>query len=492
MRIVIVGGGIAGLGASLALSAAGREILVVDRDPPPPVGTMNDVFAHWERPGATQLRHSHVFLARIHNLLRDRYPELLARLMKAGARELRFRDGLSPVLRAKYAPVAADEDLTILSCRRTTLETVMRAYAIEHAGIQFASGTKVRGIDLESSGNGIPRIARLHLERGESEETISADLVIDASGRNSQFSDWLAAAGIDVPAEEADSGILYYTRHYRLREGHGEPDRSGSNIPSAGDLGFLRYCIFPADAGNFSITLALPEIEADMRGRILDSAVFDRICRALPAVAPWTDLARSEPVSKVFAMGNLKSVWRDWVVGGKPLVLDFFAIGDATMRTNPLYGRGCATGIIQAHILADVLRATSDPLARAKFFAARVREELKPFYDAMVKQDAAWMLRAEKAHAPSSRLPLRARLMRSFAEDALVPAARGSLKVARRLARPFHMLEGPSEWLKTPDTVARLLATWATPRSLKRRHYPGRLGPNRRELRALAGLPESA
>ncbi len=230
----------------------------------------------------------------------------------------------------------------------------------------------------------------------------------------------------------------------------------------------------------------------EMRARILDATVFDRICASLPAVAPWTDLSRAEPVSKVFAMGNLRSVWRDWVVDGRPLLLDFFATGDATMRTNPLYGRGCATGIIQAHILADVLRATDDPIARAKFFASRVREELRPFYDAMVKQDAAWRLRAERAHAPGSRMNVRARLMKSFAEDALIPAARGSLKVARRLARPFHMLEGPNEWLRTPDTMARLIATWATPRALKADCYPGRLGPNRHELRTLAGLPESA
>lgn len=487
MQIAIVGGGIAGLGAGLALSGSGHEILILDRDPPPPAGTMNDIFARWERPGATQLRHSHVFLARVHNLLRDHHPELLTRLMAAGARELRFRDGLSPALRAKYAPVSSDEDLTILSCRRTTLEAVMRTYATERAGVRLLSETKVRGIRLAAGGNGMPRIESLQAERGGKDEETAADLVIDASGRNSQFPDWFAEAGIHVPAEEANSGILYYTRHYRLLAGRTEPDRSGSNVPSAGDLGFLRYCIFPADAGHFSITLALPEIETELRARILDGAVFDRICAALPAAAPWTDPARAEPIGKVFAMGNLKSVWRDWIVGGKPLVLDFFAIGDATMRTNPLYGRGCATGIIQAHILADVLRATQDPLARAKFFAARVREELRPFFDAMVKQDAAWMLRAEKAHAPSSRMGLRARLMRSFAEDALIPAARSNIKVARRLARPFHMLEGPNEWLKTPGTLARLFATWAMPRALKSRSYPGRLGPNRQEILALAG-----
>lgn len=487
MRIIVVGGGIAGIGASLALSAPGREVLVLDRDPPPPAGTMNQVFDTWERPGATQLRHSHVFLARIHNLLRDRYPELLAELMRAGARELRFRDGLSPVLREVYQPRERDADLSILSCRRTTLEAVMRRYAAKLPGVTFLSETKVRGISLAQTAHGIPRLSGVEIERDGRAEHLDAGLFVDASGRNSQFPDWLSEHGIQVPFEEASSGILYYTRHYRLRPGQAEPPRS--NTPNAGDLGYIRYCIFPADEGNFSITVALPESETELRGRIIDLDVFDHVCAALPAVAPWTAPQRAAPVSKVFAMGNLKSMWRDWTVAGRPLVLDHFAIGDATMRTNPLYGRGCATGILHAHILADVIRATDDPIARAKFFAARTREELHPFFDAMVRQDAAWIARAARARGPRARAKLSARLLRSFAEDAVLPATRGNLAVARRLARPFHMLEPPNDWLKEPSTIAQLLMTWATPRALKSRLYSGRLGPERRELLELTAAP---
>jgi 2-polyprenyl-6-methoxyphenol hydroxylase-like FAD-dependent oxidoreductase len=492
MRILVVGGGIAGLGASLALAGRAHEILVLDRDPPPPTGTMNEIFATWERPGATQLRHSHVFLARIHNLLRDRYPELLAQLTAAGARELRFRDGLSPRLRASYVPRSADTDLSILSCRRTTLEAIMRRFAARLPGVQLLNQVKVRGIRLSAGQGEIPRISHLEIEQGGKLESLAGDLVVDACGRNSQFPDWLAAAGIKVPIEEASSGVLYYTRHYRLRSGESEPDRARSNIPSAGDLGYIRYCIFPADDGNFSVTLALPEIETELRQSILDLPTFDRICAALPAIAQWTDARRAVAVSKVLAMGNLKSVWRDWTQNERPLLLDFFAIGDSTMTTNPLYGRGCATGILHAQMLADVVRATHDPVARAKFFAARTAAELRPFFDAMVAQDAAWMLRAARARSLGRRTQLRARLMRSFAEDALIPATRGSLRVARRLARPFHMLEPPSDWLKEPATVARLLATWATPRGLKAHLYPGRLGPARRDMLALARVRESA
>ncbi len=333
----------------------------------------------------------------------------------------------------------------------------------------------MRGLELAKTAEGPRRIGAVIAERGGKTERLTADITVDASGRNSPFPDWLAAAGIDVPVEEASSGILYYTRHYRLRPGQAEPPRG--NVPNAGDLGYIRYCIFPADNGNFSITAALPEIESELRGRIIDVDFFDRVCRALPAVAPWTAPERAVPVSKVFAMGNLKSVWREWIVDRHPLLLDHFAIGDATLRTNPLYGRGCATGILHAHILADVLRATDDRVARAKFFAARTREELRPFFDAMVRQDAAWIARAERAREPGRRSKLRARLLRSFAEDAVLPATRGDLAVARRLARPFHMLEPPNDWLREPATLGRLLVTWATPRALKSRLYSGRPGP---------------
>jgi 2-polyprenyl-6-methoxyphenol hydroxylase-like FAD-dependent oxidoreductase len=491
MRIIIVGSGIAGLSAALALSGPGREITVLDRDPPPPEGSMNDVFTNWQRPGATQLRHSHVFLARIHNLLRERYPELLAELMAAGARELKFRDGLAPALRAAYAPRPGDADLSVLSCRRTTLEAVMRDFVARRPGVQLLSEIKVRGLQTEDRRPGGLRIRAVEIEDAGKTQLLAGDIVIDASGRNSQFPDWLAAKGVDIPKEEARSGILYYTRHYRLRPAMTEPDRSHTNIPSAGDLGYVRYCIFPADDGNFSITLALPEIETELRQTIIDLNVFDRICRALPAVAPWTDAARSVPVSKVFAMGNLNSVWRSWIVNERPLVLDFFAIGDATIRTNPLYGRGCATGILHAHILADVLRRAAGPLARAKFFAERTHEEIRPHYDVMVRQDEAWKLRAEKARDPSRRLKLRARIMRSFAEDGLMPAARGDIHVARRLARPFHMVGAPNEWLREPQTVVRIMRAWATPRGLKSHLYPGRLGPGRRELLELTRASQS-
>src|SRR5512138_3409617 len=103
-RVVTIGGGMAGLWTALALAPSGREIVVVERDPPPPSADLEAVFADWARRGVGQLRHSHAFLARLRLLIRDRRPQLLEELIAAGCRELRFEDGLTDIQKARFRP----------------------------------------------------------------------------------------------------------------------------------------------------------------------------------------------------------------------------------------------------------------------------------------------------------------------------------------------------------------------------------------------------
>ena len=74
--------------------------------------------------------------------------------------------------------------------------------------------------------------------------------------------------------------------------------------------------------------------------------------------------------------------------------------------------------------------------------------------------------------------------MKSFVEDALGPATRGDIDVLRGFSRAFHMIEDPSEWLKRPSLIAKLMAIWAMPKSSKiaRGYYPPSFGPTRAEL----------
>src|SRR5437868_2740368 len=89
VRIAVVGGGIGGLATALACARDGHAVTIVERDNTPMPNDPDAAFA-WSRTGAPQVRHSHAFLARLRNVLRERAPDVLGELLAAGASEIRF------------------------------------------------------------------------------------------------------------------------------------------------------------------------------------------------------------------------------------------------------------------------------------------------------------------------------------------------------------------------------------------------------------------
>jgi hypothetical protein len=303
--------------------------------------------------------------------------------------------------------------------------------------------------------------------------------------------DWLREAGAAIVDEEEDCAILYYTRFYRHHPGQGDPPRGAG--PGTGDLGYLKFGVFPADNGTFSITLAVPEVEERLRAAVVRGEVFDQICASLPGVAAWTDPGRSSPVSRVHAMGDLKSRWREMAPTGRPLVLGAFCVGDSLVRTNPLFGRGCSFAAIEAHLLRDILATTADPAQRARLYGARVRTELRPFFEDMREQDRAAARRARRAlEASPSRPRLGARLMRRFIEDGVLIAIREDVRLLRAAMQAFHMLAPPRRWLAQPANLARILRVMARGRKANAHLYPPPAGPPRSALLPALGLPLDA
>src|SRR6059058_3423599 len=82
-RIVVVGGGVGGLTAALALGRAGHPVTILERDPLPATADAEEAFAA-ERRGAPQVHQTHGFLARLQVLLRDRFPDVFAELLASG------------------------------------------------------------------------------------------------------------------------------------------------------------------------------------------------------------------------------------------------------------------------------------------------------------------------------------------------------------------------------------------------------------------------
>jgi 2-polyprenyl-6-methoxyphenol hydroxylase-like FAD-dependent oxidoreductase len=484
--VVVIGAGIGGLCTALSLSPTGRRIILLERDAAPPGTDPDTVFHAWKHNGVGHLRQSHAFLARLRTIIKAEHPGLLEALLALGVRELPFEAMLTQDQLKTYVPAPEDADLTIVTSRRTTLELAMRGYVETLANVSIRPGVLVRRLITRKAADGVIEVTGVLGECDGEAVEILADITVDASGRGGDSIDQLREEGAHIPEESESAGILYYTRHYRLRPGREEPNRA-DHPPATGDLGFLKFGVFPGDNGCFSITIAIPEVELELRKAILDRDAFHAITLMLPGLAPWTNAARAEPVGRVHGMGDLVSRWRDLATEGKPAARGYFALGDILVRTNPLYGRGCSFAAVSAQALRQSLDETPDPAARLVAYHARIQAQLRPFYINQRTQDRAAIKRARQALTPGYRKGIRARLLQGFFEDGVRVALRSDVALLRQALRGFHMLEHPDRWLAKPRNLATVVGYWLKGRKRNAAAYPPKPGPGRAELmRALA------
>ncbi len=491
-EIVIVGAGIAGLVTGLALARAGHRVTILERDGRLPEGGPDDIFFHWNRRGVAQFRHPHAFLAAMTSRLAKHFPELIDECIAAGARRLSFEDLLPSKLADTYTFAPGDERIWLLLCRRATFEMVLRRYTEAQPNISIRARTNVIGIITEQKGKFV--LARGLTLAGD--EQVTADIVIDAGGRRSPLKAWLEASGGRLNREEHDTSIVYYTRHFQLKPGMTEPPRDPDER-STGDLGYLKYGLFPGDNGHFATILCILETDAELRAAVRDGEKFNAICRQIPGLARWIDEGRVAPTTEPFGFAGIRSHWTDFMVGGKPFALNYFAVGDAAMHTNPLYGRGCSTSIMQSLLLADAIDSSTDPVVRAKRYATRSGEVLRPIFEISIREDIRGLQRARSILSgeitPSAR-SLR-RWFRLALADALSAAARENLHVFRGAMRSFNLLERPGAFVKEWRVQLTLLRYLLRGR---RRNAQSRLqrGPDRdallRSLSHQAGHQDAA
>lgn len=483
-HVALVGAGVAGLCTALALSREGFTIDIFERDIPPPEGDADQAFFAWNRRGAAQFRHPHAFLGLMCSLLEEHYPDLLEAFFAAGARKVIFEEMVPPHLKDQYQPEAGDEKLWVLLCRRATMETVLRHYVEAQDNIRILNTTYVTGIETQHQ-NGQLTMTGLELtdrQHDNARSIFRADLYVDATGRASKFRQWLTAQGAEIAEEREDAEIVYYTRHYRLKPGVNEPDRH-KNDPAAGDVGYMKYGVFPGDSGHFALIICLPNGETELREVVKDGDRFDAICRQIPGLVPWIAPDKAEPTTQPFGIGEIHAVWRSFVDHDQPQVLNFFPVGDACIRTNPLYGRGCSIGILHAHILADTLAEHDDPVTRALEYDRRTRERIRPIYDASLNEDKNGIRRAETVMKGENRekaTSLKKWFGLAFG-DALAGAARYEIDVFRGFMRTFHLIEKPGEFLKD-SKIRRTVFRYMLKGRKKNGEARVQRGPGREEM----------
>jgi 2-polyprenyl-6-methoxyphenol hydroxylase-like FAD-dependent oxidoreductase len=469
-RIVVIGGGVVALGAAMILAADDHEVLVLERDPAGPPEDPAQAWELWQRPGVNQFRLPHVFQGRFRAILEAELPGVAKDLEAAGA----LRSNL-----IRSLPAAAtggwrdgDERFEYLTARRPVMEAVVAAAADAAPGVEVRRGTAVTGlISGAATLSGVPHVTGVRTGQGEQ---ISADLVVDMTGRRSRLPDWLAEIGARNPTEELDdSGYVYYGRHLRSADGSTPVLRGAPRMM----WGTITTITAPGDNGTWAVVVGASSRDKALRV-LRDTERWKATVRGLPPVAHWLD---GIPIDDgVQVMAHLEDRHRDLVVDGTPVATGVVALADSWASTNPTRGRGASIGMVHALTLRDQLCAVSldDPAEFARAFHAATDRTVGPWYrithasdrHRLAEMDAG--IRGEVYESQDSWYQQERALEAAAAQDP--DCLRANLDINLVLRTPEQVLADPGLRAK----VSRLGSGW-------RERQP--VGPDRAGLLWLAG-----
>ncbi|MBW0117343.1 FAD-dependent oxidoreductase [Pseudonocardia abyssalis] len=422
---VVVGAGMAGLLAARVLSDAFARVTIVERDAP----------SSGVRRGVPQGAHLHGLLDGGRRIMEELYPGLTDELVAAGAPTGEpLRDTRWYLHGRRLAPTATGMRSVLAS--RPFLESALRARAVAVPGVDVAGPGTVTG--LCTDGSRAVTGVRVRPRSGR-EESLAADLVVDASGRGSRVADWLRAAGHAAPVQErVDVDLGYATRFYRRRPEHldGQLAVTVSTIPRFRGGGCLAV-----DGGRWLVTLA------GMLGDHppADAAGFEAFAATLPTPDIHRVIGAAEPLGDPVPYRFGGSLRRRFDRLPDP-ARGFVALGDAVCSVNPLYAQGMSLAAQQVRVLRAQL-ASPGPLDPRTFYRDTAR-----------LCDAAWEIATRSDLAlpeVDGRRPLPARVLDGYIRRVQLAAHRDPV-VSRAFLRVANLVDAPATLL-APRVLVRVL-----------------------------------
>jgi len=432
-RAVVLGASMAGLLAARVLADGYDRVTVVERD----------VLPHSEahRRGVPHGRHVHLLHARGRELLDELFPGFTEQVVQAGA-AVGDTLGTTRLQLSGHRLRQANIGLPGLAASRPFLESHVRQRVRTLPSVHFEEGCDVLGLVTDSERRRVIGVRIAHRDEGGPEQRVSADLIVDATGRGSRAPIWLEQLGYPPPAEDrVEIGLGYATRCYRLRAGALGDDLGIATGPTLDNP--RAGIVAPLEGGRHIVTLAgilgdHPPLDPAGFDAFAASMCFPDIAEALVGATPLDD-----PVGFRFPASVRRRYERL-----RRFPAGLLVIGDAVCSFNPIYGQGMTVAAMEAATLRDLLGNGSSPAHRQYF--QRIAKMIDTPWDIAVGADLAFP-------GVPGRRTAKVRIVNAYVPR-LHAASSTDSSLGRAFIRVMGMVDRP-EGLLRPDRVLRVL--WA-------------------------------
>ena len=345
---VVVGGSMTGLCVARVLADAFERVTVVERDdlPDEPVA----------RDGAPQTSQPHVMLEAGRATLEDLFPGFGERLLSAGGLMV---DAMSTVEWYDQGGFLADapERVPMYASSRALIEHVVRQAVAARDDVHLRDGCRVTRYRTTDDSSRVTGVAVR--DGGGVETTLSAALVVDATGRTSRTPAWLDDHGYErPPVDEVAVDVTYST----VRIERPPDDRRVFFVPPSAPR-TRGGVVVPIEDGQWEVVLQ--GVNGDETPT--ESGAFVDFAESLP-VAEVSDLVSNRPWTADISHYPFPSSVRRryWDLDRFPDGL--VVTGDAIASFNPVYGQGMSVGALNALVLHHTLAADGLDEVAGRFF----------------------------------------------------------------------------------------------------------------------------
>jgi 2-polyprenyl-6-methoxyphenol hydroxylase-like FAD-dependent oxidoreductase len=427
-----------------------------------------------QRRGVAQGRHLHQLLTRGARIFAELFPGLLDDLEAAGApildgsdpSKFYFRTGAHDLNPA--GSFTRPDELLFPFASRPLLEVHVRRRVRAIDNVIFRDGHDV--VEPVLNGSGRVESVRIVDRSSGAAHTLSADLVVDATGRSARTAALLETWGYPRPPEHKYTLDLCYSSQFlRVPDGLFTTKLAVSAQPLQ-RLGGAAVLAYEHDTAVLTVMgLAGYQAPTDLPGLLDDAA------QVLPTEM-ITALRTAEPLGAVATQRYPASVWRRYDK------LDRFpdgllVIGDAVCSFNPIWGQGMTSAALQAVALRDSLSCGESDWQR-RYFASAARK-LRSIWWGNRALDFV-LTPAEDWRATPKRLV-------NAVVDKVWAAAANDIALTETFLRTIELLDTQAVWLK-PAQIKRILTAHQT-----KNHAPvpgSRPATTADPSASIAGLPE--